>query len=73
MDFDLPSPGVLFAALLFSVIGLAAFMYGKKQARFSPMTIGVALMVYPYFVSRAWLLWGIGVALCAALYVFREY
>jgi hypothetical protein len=69
----LPSPGVLFAALLFGVIGFAAFMYGKKQARFSAMTIGMALMVYPYFVDRLWLLWTIGLALCAGLFVFREY
>jgi hypothetical protein len=48
-------------------------MYGKKQARFSSMAIGVALIVYPYFVSALWLLWGIGIALCAALYYFRDY
>jgi len=70
---ELPDPGVLFAALLFGVIGLAAFMYGRKQARFSAMTVGVALMAYPYFVDNAWALWSIGVALCAALYFFRDY
>ncbi len=70
---ELPSPNVLFAGLVFGVIGFAAFMYGKKQARFSPMAIGVALMGYPYFVSGAWLLWGIGAGLCAALYVFRDF
>lgn len=69
---ELPSPAALFAMLLFSVIGLAAFMYGKKQARWRPMTIGVALMVYPYFVDRTWLLWTIGAALCAGLFVFRD-
>lgn len=73
MDMSLPSPNVLFAGLVFGVIGFAAFMYGKKQARFSPMAIGTALMAYPYFVSAAWLLWGIGIALCAALYYFRDY
>jgi len=73
MDMSLPSPGVLFAGLVFGVIGTAAFMYGKKQARFSSMVIGVALIAYPYFVSALWLLWGIGIALCAALYYFRDY
>jgi hypothetical protein len=48
-------------------------MYGKKAARFSAMGIGMALMVYPYFVDTAWLLWGIGFALCVGLYVFRDY
>ena len=70
---ELPDPGILFGGLVFGVIGLAAFMYGRKQARFSAMTIGTALMVYPYFVGRAWLLWTIGVVLCGALYVFRDY
>jgi hypothetical protein len=69
---ELPSPGTLFAALLFSVIGLAAFMYGRKQARWRAMSIGAALMVYPYFVDSAWLLWTIGAALCVALFVFRD-
>jgi hypothetical protein len=70
---ELPSPGALFGGLAFGVIGLGAFMYGKKQARFSAMGFGVALMVYPYFIERAWLVWAIGVALCTGLYVFREY
>ena len=70
---ELPSPGVLFGGLVFGVIGMGVFMYGKKQARMSPLAIGVALMVYPYFVDRAWLVWTIGVALCGGLYVFREW
>ncbi|HET9578226.1 MAG TPA: hypothetical protein VFP44_10395 [Usitatibacter sp.] len=70
---DLPGPGLLFASLFFGVVGFAAFTYGRKQARFSAMVIGAVLMVYPYFVSRAWLLWSIGLALCASLYVFRDY
>jgi hypothetical protein len=70
---ELPDPGGLFAALLFGVIGLAAFNYGRKRPSFSAMTVGVTLMVYPYFVSRTWLVWTIGAALCAALYVFRDF
>ena len=73
MDMTLPSPAVLLAGLIFGVIGAAAFMYGKKQARFSPMAIGIALMGYPYFIERTWLLYTVGVALCAGLYVFRDW
>jgi len=73
MTLDLPTPGALFAMLFFGVLGFAAFMYGKKAARFSAMGFGMALMVYPYFVDALWLLWGIGIALCAGLYVFRDY
>jgi hypothetical protein len=70
---DLPTTGVLFGGLVFGVIGFAAFMYGKKQARFSPMAIGVAMMVYPYFVQRGWVLWTIGAGLCAGLWVLRDW
>jgi hypothetical protein len=68
----LPSPAVLFAGLLFGIIGLAAFTYGKKSTKWKPMIIGVVLMVFPYAVDEVWLLYAIGVALCAALYVFRD-
>jgi len=69
---DLPPPGALLASLLFSLIGFAAFMYGRKAVCWRPMAIGVALMVYPYFVDQTWLLWSIGAALCAALWFLRE-
>jgi len=68
----MPDFAVLFAALLFGSVGLAAFVYGKKNASWRPMVIGVVLMVYPYFVEQAWLLYGLGVALCAALFLWRE-
>jgi len=62
----------LFAAILFGTVGFAAFMYGKKLASWKPMTIGVALMVYPYFIEETWLLYAIGVALCAGIFVWRD-
>ncbi len=72
MDLSLPSPDALLVSLVFSVIGMGVFMYGKKQALMKPMAIGVALMVFPYFIPRVWLQWVVGVGLCAALYVFRD-
>jgi hypothetical protein len=68
----LPSPAVLFAGLLFGIIGLAAFTYGKKSTKWKPMIIGVVLMIFPYAVDETWLVYAIGVALCAALYIFRD-
>ena len=67
-----PTPAELFASLLFGIIGLAAFTYGKKSTKWKLMVIGVALMVFPYAVTEIWLLYIIGVALCVALYVFRD-
>lgn len=69
---EMPSFSVLFAGFLFGTIGLAAFVYGKKSQNWKPMTTGVALMAYPYFIANVWLVYVIGIALCASLYVFRE-
>jgi len=68
----MPTPAVLVAGLLFGSIGFLAFRYGKRQALFMPMVIGIGLMVYPYFVDQTWLLYVIGCGLCAGLFLFRE-
>jgi len=68
----MPSPAVLFASILFGAIGLGAFIYGKKTLRWETMGLGMALMVYPYFISQTWLLYSIGCALCAGLFLFRD-
>src|SRR5205807_726702 len=38
--------------LLFGSIGLGFFVYGRRQKRVVPLACGVALMVFPYFVSN---------------------
>ena len=62
---------MLLWGLLFGSIGLGFFIYGKKQKAVVPLVCGLALMVYPYFVSNVPLLVGIGVALLAIPYFFR--
>lgn len=69
---DMPTPGSLFAAILFGAIGVGAFVHGKRNGLAKPMLIGIALMVYPYFVSEDWIVFSIGAALCFLLYMFRE-
>jgi len=54
-----------FFILFFSATGMAFFVYGKKQAAFVPLLIGLALMIYPYFVSSTLPLVGIGSVLVA--------
>lgn len=46
-------------------------MYGRKQTRPVPLLCGMALMVYPYFISNNALLVAIGVALMAIPYFVR--
>ena len=61
-------PGSLLLSIVISGIGFVAFMYGRKQKRLPHMVAGLALMVYPYFVSNVWLMLGIAVAMLAALF-----
>ena len=68
----MPTPAALFGLIIFGIIGLAAFLYGKKQMLWKPLAIGVALMVYPYFVAETWILYAIGGTLCVALLLFRD-
>lgn len=72
LGLDLPSPAYLFGAILFGVIGYAAYRYGKKTAMTYPRWIGIALMLYPYAISRTWLLYAVGSGLCVALFIFRS-
>jgi hypothetical protein len=52
-------PGFLFS-LIFGGIGFGVFVYGKRQARMFLVVVGLALMVYPYFVSNSALSLAIG-------------
>jgi hypothetical protein len=57
--------------LLFGSIGLGFFLYGKKQRAVVPLVCGLALMLFPYFVSNVMLLVGMGVLLIAIPYFLR--
>ncbi len=65
----LPSPAYLAGAILFGLIGYAAFRRGRKTSTAALTWTGVVLMVYPYAVPQTWLLWTLGAGLCAWLYV----
>jgi hypothetical protein len=58
--------------LLFGSIGLGYFIYGKKQRSIAPLVCGLALMVFPYFVSNMMLLVGMGAILIIIPYFLRE-
>lgn len=69
LGLALPSVAYLAGAILFGLIGYAAFRYGRKLRRAAFTWGGLALMLYPYGVSDTWLLWLLGVALCAVMFV----
>ena len=72
LGISLPTPAYLAGLLIFGVIGFAAYRYGRKSSRPVATWGGVALMLYPYLVSETWLLYIVGVGVCAAIYLFRD-
>jgi hypothetical protein len=56
--------------VVFGAVGLAYFIYGKKQQRFVPLLCGIALMAFPYFISNTVLLVVVGLVLSAVPYFF---
>ncbi|MEY4884688.1 MAG: hypothetical protein RIS34_2542 [Pseudomonadota bacterium] len=64
----LPTPAYLVGAILFGIIGYAAFRRGRTTSRTTLTWIGLVLMLYPYAISHTGLLWLVGVALCGWLY-----
>ena len=72
MGFTFPSPAYLFGSIVFGIIGFVAYRFGKKMQRTQAKWIGIALMVYPYAISQTAMMYGIGVALCVALYFFND-
>lgn len=57
--------------VLFGSIGVGFFVYGKKQRAVVPLVCGLALMVFPYFISNSVLLVVVGLALMAIPYFVR--
>lgn len=53
----------LILGIVFSSIGVGYMRYGRKKDHFSAFLAGLGLSIYPWFVSSAWLLTLIGVAL----------
>lgn len=72
LDWTLPSAAYLFGSIVFSIIGFAAFRFGKRTQGTNAMIIGVAMMLYPYFISSTWLLYAVGASFCSTLYFFRD-
>jgi hypothetical protein len=49
MSFDLPT---LLLSLLFGMLGMGYFMYGKNAGRMIPLGAGAALMIFPCFIPN---------------------
>jgi hypothetical protein len=68
MGFTLPSPAYIFGSIVFGLIGLVAWRYGKVVQHPRMRWLGVVLMFYPYVVGETWLLYVVGCGICAYLW-----
>lgn len=64
--------GHIIGWLVFGLIGMAAFSYGRKQASPKAMIIGALLMIYPYAVTHLVALWVVGAGLTGYLLINRN-
>ena len=62
---------LLIWGMLFGAIGVGFFTYGKKQKSVVPLFTGIALFVFPYFISNVYMLVIAGVILVALPYFVR--
>lgn len=72
LGLTMPSPAYLIGMVLFSILGYAAYRFGKTSSRPVVKWIGIALMLFTYLVDETWLLYAIGTALCIGAYLYRE-
>jgi hypothetical protein len=70
----MPSLGVanLLAGLIFGSIGFVGFIYGKRMILWKPMFLGLALMIYPYFIANTIALFAIGSVGTAMFFLVRD-
>ena len=62
---------LLIWGMVFGGIGLGFFLYGKKQKAAVPFAVGIALFIFPYFISDVYLLLTVGAGLIVLPYFVR--
>lgn len=60
MDLSLSS---LLAGLVFGIFGLYLLRSGRRDAHGQKIILGLALMIFPYFVESPWIAWPLGLVL----------
>jgi hypothetical protein len=66
------SASVLYAGIIFGIIGMIIFKEAKKRSSSGMYFVGLALMLYPYAIEDDILVWVIGVALTAYAFSFMR-
>ncbi len=65
------TPAQFFWGIMFGAIGSGYFIYGKKQQAIVPLCVGVALCVFPYFISNTFLILLVGFILTILPYFLK--
>ena len=65
------SSAQLMWGILFGAIGLGFLTYGRRQRAIVPLLTGIALMVFPYFVTNVYLMVLAGIVLMVVPYFIR--
>lgn len=71
LGLTLPTPAWIVGCVVFSLVGIGAWYYGKAVKVPRIRRLGLALMLYSYVTAPTWLLYGVGIALCAAIWWYR--
>ncbi|MEO6434615.1 MAG: hypothetical protein ABIP55_02490 [Tepidisphaeraceae bacterium] len=69
MDLD---PTYLTLSLLFGMVGMTLFLYGKKSSRIPHLAAGLALMTCPYFFTNVIVMTAICLVLAIAPFMMPE-
>ena len=62
---------LLIWGMIFGSIGLGFFIYGKKQKAIVPLITGIALFIFPYFITDVYILILTGTILIVLPYYVR--
>ena len=69
MNFSIST---LIAGTAFGLWGVFLLRRGRADGNVWFMFIAVAMLTYPYFISNAWVTWGIGAGLMWLAWVKRD-
>ena len=67
LGLELPSVAYIVGSIVFGIVGLVAWRHGRRARLPKPKWLGLALMLFPYATPQTWLMYLVGVVLCAWL------
>ena len=65
-------PTVLMSGIAISTVGLGIFIYGKRMEKTESLGVGLAMMVFPIFVTSIPWMWLIAAGCIAGLFILSR-